>query len=679
MSSTPAPGTVGSEIVMPTGATVSDSVADLFGRTITAIDRGAQPGVTLTPVVQNGVTVGYSASGTNNAVALNNYADWCRTNRRPFILPPGDYLVSGTQLKLGGLNVQASGARIYIPNTYVEATKANILFGVDQADVEEIPLAQVKSWTGWTRRSRAIGGLTNRQGQYVFVTTPEQTLLKRVGTNRSKDMDFGEGFYVADATGLLSHTLYGTANNTKWTGVGDRPYRAVTCRETVVVEGLHVVVYWEGTASEIETCVLVSRPFTDFRGCRIENASGRSYETGFGVAQCCNIRFYSCHVEGAGSATSTNYGWNTGLCAGIEFYGCSENNCRRGIDSHRSKHIAIFGGNFADGIGAHYAWWMGATGTNLGPNSAPQNSQAFQVAGGGFYLTNCTIVAGPKCDAVFRIRDDLFECGDGILLEGNHIILMNGDKTTSFCLVDGEGPLTAFNFNILNADGTTKEERILEMPRRVSIQNNVVEDRRLAIYYDTNGDKTEDEVQRPLCLFQFLKDWSSAEFKSPIEMDMDIVVAGNSWKRLLPGVTTSSGRPWIQAYYTKALPATGAGIRARISDVPTLFVQTYGTSSNTSANPAPVTPQARLSLVLERIPGTATVRYGRGAYKTIDAMRLPNFTPEFISSTGGYANVGDETIVRKVAITGSRGGNVALGNLLTQLSSLDLITNNTTA
>ena len=134
----------------------------------------------------------------------------------------------------------------------------------------------------------------------------------------------------------------------------------------------------------------------------------------------------------------------------------------------------------------------------------------------------------------------------------------DGDKTTPFAIVDGEGPANAFNFNVLNADGTTKEERTLEMPRRISIRNNVVEDRRLTI----TEAGTQNQIQRPLNLFQIAKDWSS-DFKSPIEIDMDLVVADNTWKRLLPGVTTSSTRPWATARGARDRCATARPARWR--------------------------------------------------------------------------------------------------------------------
>lgn len=215
------------------------------------------------------------------------------------------------------------------------------------ADIETVSLATVNAWTGLYRGSQCIPELTERGWSYSFWTADENMLNRSTG---SDGVPKGEAFEVATDFGHLSKTI---------TGSYTQPFTDVTAsrrriRERIVVEGL--IVRLTTGAVLRNKVILTQRPHTTLRNCKVINGTTTPIAQGFAHLVASGLTYNHCFVDGMapGGTGTTNYGFNGSYCDNVRFENCGEQACRRGIDSSGCSNYVIDGGNYPDGIGAHW-------------------------------------------------------------------------------------------------------------------------------------------------------------------------------------------------------------------------------------------------------------------------------------------------------------------------------------
>ncbi|GAB6841471.1 hypothetical protein HNR00_000705 [Methylorubrum rhodinum] len=593
---------LGSAAILPDGATVTSEVSDLFGRTLTVLDRGARRNATVN--AKTGA-VG-STDGFDNSAVFNAVAQHCLDNDIVMVVPPGDYFCrAGITIRCAYMG---AGARLVFPNNQSPANKVTI--DILPGDETSIHIDEVKQWTGWTRRSRTLGNLGvgypkkdasgnivkdslgepemvpghgSRKGQYITVDTTEQQIMPRVRETGNTSLQFGEGFYVATDAGGLAHMLSGNATNASWTSASAL---AKTVRERITIEGLQVVIGDDGATTTGGSAIVNKRPNTTFRNCEINVISTREIEQGFSDERTCFVTHEDGRVTGI-KVFDTNYGWNANLCAGMVYRKPHATHVRRGIDAHRSKHIDIESPHLPDGWGAHYAWWMGSRGGLVGASTS-SNPQALNLAGGGFSCVDADMPITAAASSVVRGRADMMEMGDSVVLRGNRIVLDN----------DGDA------FRLFDLQGSTRgpdNGRTVEFPRLVSFTDNTV---------------TIHGADKVVSVVFWGYSHNATTYPKGNETNSHWHFAGNKWI-FRDGNHLDGGFPRLQVKYNKNATAFGDGVSAYFADFPSLFVQTlHNTGGHNKA--------ARFSAVIERIEDLASIRYSRGAAREIvaDAPRV---------------------------------------------------------
>ena len=623
---------LGDASVKPTGASLDVPLGQSLGEILSPRAFGAIPDGVLSP---DG-----TASGTDNTAALNAYFAKCRDLGIRWRLPQGDWLCLGTITAYGEGDPDG---RFLFPNSNIASHKFVVAPRPEDVRVYDnttspTGLSIVQGWTASTlvRRSRAIGGLTGLQGQYITVETPDQLLIQRRG--RAGSLNLGEGFLVADNDGRLAHSLFATWLPNTWSNC---TITTKTARERIQLYGLKFALYvdpwWQtktpwspntayavgaivsyqrgvyrcatahtsGTqfdmtrwdAQVADSLLRVDRPHTDIIGTSIVNYSGSEVAQAHLAQYVCNVNYTNCHVEGL-KVDSTNYAFNSNLSADLTYSECSEINCRRGIDAHKSKYIRIRGGSLADGWGAHYAWWMGSDGTTIGAGTPTTvgNPQALNIAGGGFHLHGGTVTLGDQANAVVRIRADIYEMGDYLSIQDVSIITT---RSAEIYLIDGAGPATTYDLS-----------RRVEFFRRLTIRNNNI------IVRGATGDLNIITLFRSTWTQSLSSEESAlpsppSVFPQKIEMMSRWNIDGNQ----IIFENGSIDDRLIKIIYYKPDMIVSDGVDAHIADWPKLYIQA---ACPLEAATDPVTgPQARFSARVSRVRGTTTVRYTNGAAREI--------------------------------------------------------------
>lgn len=586
-------------------------------------DYGAQPGATLDA---NGNITG----GFDNTSAFNAYFAACRDAMEEWFIPAGDWRINGAVSIFTGGRCEGN---ILMPNNgsirnrlVVRPVAADL---IDKDQTGGLTLATVKSWTGCYRRSRKINGLTGRMGQYIFVNTVDQDMIKRSG----QPWDFEEGFLVADNEGRLAHSLYADWNTAAWTQSGTA-LKVQIVRERISIAGLTVILFNDGsgqptasTPNATEAAVTVTRCNTDFVDCSVINRSGQQVFIGFSAMNACSVTYHSCYVQGL-QIWKTNYGFSSGGCAGVSYVNCSEVFTRRGIDATKCKNISIVGGTFPSGVGAHWAWWMSVTGANLGGTNGVKssttggtdaNASAVWVAGGGYTVENCTIHLSDLGSAAVAMRSDLHELGDSVIIRGNTIVF-------------ADAPGTSAIFSTVGNPSGFDAGRPVEMPRLVVISDNTV------TAYGT------DRIVQPYAAHD--GSWTRTNTPYDIKVSQRLEIRNNQWSfltnanepltdRLSDNVTSR-----IQLVYYKPAMLVGSGVEADLSGFPSLRVLVFAMPESD----ATVRASARFNARIEQVSGRLEIRRGPGAYRSITYDVSDVVVANANSGVPSYPVVGDETI-----------------------------------
>lgn len=670
------------------GARVPTTLAGFFDRTFSFADFGARSmtaaelaAATVTPEDGGPPYIDgtkFPASVLSHTPILNAYADYCNKNNKPMIFPPGDYLVRGKVVMTGGVSIYSMGARFYVPNSDASNRDA-WLIGHEPELMQNIPVSEVQTWTGWERYSRKLTGLNNRRNQFIIpdVAASIQALTLR-GDNIADAFGFTDPFLVATNDGELAHTLYATAttadraNWIDYTGPGltensENTYWSKTLGPWVEVVGLTLVVYEQndGTGNQEKGALSFRRCRTTVKNCAVLNRSNRRLPAGFGVNKACDIHFFDCVAEGLigkDIGGTTNYGFIVGSSAGIKTTRCKAYFCRRGFDGQKAKHIDSTDCDWTNGWGGHWLWWaslkggsVGATAILGGSPPEAENPQAIQVAGGGYHIDDVDISVTQRATAAFRVRTDTYECGDDVVFTNNRVTF-DGD-VAEYRLLDFR------SFRDKRRYG-----RPINMPRNLTCENNHIIVRRpdkvlTLLFWLRPKDTT------------WIPDGINVNTRFSIRKNSILFEAGGPIEVVYPAPPTGDGvaRPRIRMYISKpsnvintgGVGATGTGMTGVISDLPYLYLEL-------DVDPEAANDGIRFNAQIERIGGQLMVRRAAGAYKEIlyDAIALDDapLTSNFDAraSRAGNATVGDEFIgpfAKRGVYTGANNAGFQYGNV----------------
>lgn len=530
---------------------------------------------------------------TDDTAAIQACFDYCRDNDAPWVVPAGSYLVTGVIAYTSGV---CNGEFLFEnapPNTYA------VSVAPDPADVQTLSLATMNAMTGWTKGSDFSPELAPYYGHTVYFFTNDELSIKRTNGD---DVEWSESIVVHGEDGSFSPPLT-RAKGAVWASA---VMRATRNRHRIVIEGLRVRSV--SGAGEVAGLVYVTRPNTTLHSPSCINVSGNPIQQGVVIDQCSGVIVVAGTIEGL-QDNATNYGYNVGSACFTTLIDCAEVNCRRGLDSTHSKQTAIIGGHFPDGIGAHWAHGLSASGAFL--SSSPSNTAPVHVAGGDVAVRDCKIRVRSDQYSVVKVRADTQELEGSVTIDGN-IIEFDCSANTGTAR------------NILNATttATTFEwGRQVLMPRQVSICGNRV--RQVGAGFTSN------------LLLALIVETTFAP-PSGVSVGGDIKIAGNSFE--LDATALVGGQPRLRVTINKMDAVSGDGYRIDVSDLPSLQMRLF--CSSTHGTPS----AARHTFYCRNIGSLAwSANYG--------AFVLSEYRAKSITSTarpgGGYATpVGDEVELR---------------------------------
>lgn len=446
-------------LITPAGGVAGSRLSDLARRVLSPYDFLAVSDA----VIHSDKTATASRSAAANTILLQNYFNYCRDYRIPWVLPYGNWLVDA------GIKAYGPGiayGKILAPNDGRVQPGLNEVWGAAfthmpyPEDVLAPPtLAEVKAWTGVKRGSPRIGGLIGRKDQYITVLTTDQILVDRrdkdntaegVTTFVAPPMNLGEGFLVTSDDGQISYPLIEDWQTATWTEA-NTTITAQRVREPIEVTLPDVVLIGpafinsadlQGRRSGIqETCCNVN-----YRGGSVRNLIPSVPPLqGVSRTNCCKVTQTGLTVFDLGSL-STQYGLMQNLTAGIKDVDCSAYGCRRGWDCTRGKYPEVEGGFYPDGMGSHYH--TGAIIRNVSHISCrtTQNPVPLNFAGGALTMENCKVVVPPGFNRAFQMRADLWKWIGKIHFKGNEFFFDAGDAATvTFLNLQGPARPTAYN------------------------------------------------------------------------------------------------------------------------------------------------------------------------------------------------------------------------------------------
>lgn len=399
----------------------------------------------------NAKAVGAIGDGlVDDTTSLQSMFDKARDAGKPWYLPKGDYLVTAA------LNVYTSGrcdGRIVVANTGQSWIPVQVM--PLAADVTSIPLATVNAWTGIVKDATVNAEWASYYGSTLVFYSDDETLLNRRNTT---GFYFRDVVVIDDPVGTFYPPLMKTKSAT-WTA----PNAFVTAtrnRAPIVIDGLCVA--FTSGSGEATGGILVQRSNTTLRSPSVINTSSGKVLQGVQIAYASGVTIYDGYVEGMNENT-TNYAYNIGTAACVTLVNCREVFCRRGVDCQPGKKIRVIGGEYPDGVGAH---WVSDFDVSLAaiasdsPNTAP-----IWVSGRDVSVHHNHILVRSDQFSCIGVRDDIFECAGNLRLESNNIMVdCSASASTDRTLVSVvPGTSAAFDYG-----------RQLKLPDYIAITGNKI-------------------------------------------------------------------------------------------------------------------------------------------------------------------------------------------------------------
>lgn len=577
-----------------TGTDDGGSFIDLPGSSLQAKALFPNPEIN---VVQFGAT---GDGSTSDTAALNSCFVYCRDNGRSWYIPSGTYRITSTITAY--TSGKCDGTIIRTNNGY-----SGSAFDVAHlpADATSISASTINTWTGMHKGSSKIVGTENFRGQFIYVDTPDETLI---GRYLASDLDQGDSFIVDSDVGNITPALYST-----WTlGLTTVTAEAKVISNRIIIEGLRLVLDGTG-ATESGVGISCSRPNTTFVGATIVNESDAPVRVGFSAQKAAHITYEGCLVDGI-DVNVTNYGFNSDLCCHISYIDCGVTKARRGVDATRSKNILIRGGNYPIGVGAHYSWNFTVEDAVLGTSNSA-NPYGVHFAGGDLIVQGCEINCNISAARAIDLRGDITELGGRCLIKNNKIIF---DDTG-----DALGSADVYVADLRGNANSYDSQRKVFWPSLIEITGNDI----------IQKASSSDNVIQLLILGD---DVNATTIPQDIEMSGRVIIDNNSFD-LEGGVTTSGAAYRIRIETYKPENLVGNGYDFSIRKLPILETLIHSPSNRVDSN-------QRHRFFIEDVDNSPILSAAYGAYSTIQINRITPFTKPLPAGTGGYTPIGDEFI-----------------------------------
>ena len=213
-----------------------------------------------------------------------------------------------------------------------------------------------------------------------------------------------------------------------------------------------------GIAGDRSSLIFVNRANTDVT-CSVENNSGLTVLQLFKV-ETCGVNLINCTADRA-LVDSTNYGYNLTGCLHT-LINCKQTECRRGLDGHYAYGITVIGGEYHNGIGAHFGFdYRVSQVEKIGTSSMNPNPLYF--SGGDISIKDSSVTT--YTGDIFNVRTDIAECIGDISIEGCDL---------TFDWTDLTGAPFAMIMFISPSTSAPDYGRDIVMPDNVNIRNNAI-------------------------------------------------------------------------------------------------------------------------------------------------------------------------------------------------------------
>ncbi len=407
----------------------------------------------------------------DDTAALINYIAACNAENVAVVMQAGaTYLVNSSFAVTLFVPFFGNGSVFLIPNDGQSVTPFAV--APRPADVVSVDLATVNTWTSMYQGSGRIPEITSIDGVCIHLVSTDSVFIGRsapigtgtpIGETFIVEANFNNNPSFGNTSPTQIPTTVGFLNGVIRENWGPLlPLTDVTCtqetiRPQLLIDGLNVrLIAGTDPTNQMNRAAVCTRTNTVFRSCSVQCVSGYMLQ-GFTTGNCGLVTFEDCWVQGLG-VTSTNYGFNFGYACHHTLINCYTNGCRRGLDGTGANYVKVIGGNWPDGIGAHWGRSFYIYGATLGcsNNSNPRN---ILFSGSDLICENCDFWAGylPSFSAalgqtidIMRMREDLPEWAGIAAIRGGRIILDNTGATTGKNV-----PLfNIMNFGTINAQNT---------------------------------------------------------------------------------------------------------------------------------------------------------------------------------------------------------------------------------
>lgn len=543
--------------------------------------------------------------GTDATAILQSVANAARDAAKPWALRGGvPYTVLGEVITYTDLDL--NGGTILTRNS--GQSGAAIKVAPIAADVQNVSLATANTWT-LRKGSSYIPELAGQRGWTYTIDGGDVDIQRSTGSNRRQQ----QTFTVVTDDGQISTPL-----RVAFT----QPFNVATVvtrqfqRAPVTVSNGAIRITSSTGSTAREKLVHTTRCNTKFVDISIFNEASLEILQGFVHDSCERVQYENCNVAGL-HINATNYAWNGNIATDITYQHCHASGGRRNIDGHSCCDYRVIGGNYPDGIGAHWLHGLYLDGLPTIGASNSNNPYCIQMAGSdligaaNFQLDNGSFQA-------VKIRGDIFELSGTVDLRGSVFTIDNSDNQIGAASPD------VFLVRLGGPNSGYDTGRAIALPSSIDMTDITVK-----LIGDCNF------FIRPLVLGFAATDISfpqNVAYAGVVRLSPKLVDVPNA---VVAGCSDAGyvGLPPIRVDYIRNQTSIGAGYDIRIDGIPHL--RFYGDAGAVDS----ITDARAKVRVFDLESSIITARYGG-----VKSMKLARSAPPSIVqiSDGTNGPVGDE-------------------------------------
>lgn len=531
---------------------------------------------------------------TDMSAALNSLISYCRAGRAPG-RASGTYFVGSTTISddTDGL-IDWSGATLV--STYDGQTEPVFELVPASGDTfaTNSPLLTAVNTIiaagSWRRGVRALPSLSSYAGLSFRVAVSDKYIDREGGG--SGDYRYDLQIEVLDSEGTLNAPLPFDIPST----VTMTTCEGHTVRERVEI-GLPTVSIQSGTTDRTDSLITISRSNTTVNGGTLIDGGGAEHDATARVTKCTRVTWNNANLNRANEHGNA-YGVTVNFASSITLNSLQGSGSKRQLNADYAHTITLNDPVAPDGLFGHLHFDMKVFGGYVGcddPGLFPLN------CAGGDITAIGTTLARKGTGAIMATRDDMFEVRGAMRLLDCNIIFDLTDESAGNAdcpLVYIQSPSSAHDFG-----------RDVYFPSQIEVRGNSIRflgttatPRAILLDVDTTRNASDNII-----------------------LDTDIFVSDNSFE-------DESGLLQCRINGIRETNWTGAGLRARISNLPNLTIYwaaRAGHATNTDARASwDVSDCGDVTLSTDY---EATYRYD---------INCDNFT--LSTAVGGTTAVGDE-------------------------------------